>query len=129
MSAEEIASNLEKLFDNNKPDVTIECSGVESSVRTGIFATRSGGVVVLVGLGAPEIKIPIVNASVREVDIRGIFRYANCYPKAIAMVANGSVDVKPLITHRFKLEESVRAFETAKTGAGGAIKVMIKCDD
>ena len=28
---------------------------------------------------------------------------------------------------RFKLEETIKAFETAKTGAGGAIKVMIKC--
>merc|ERR1712047_76768 len=81
----------------------------------------------LLGLGKPEIMMPIVNAAVREVDIRGIFRYANCYPTAIAMVASGKVDVKPLITHRFKLEETLQAFETAKTGAGGAIKVMIKC--
>ena len=125
--AEEQAEEVTQLFGGHKPDVTIECSGVEASVRFGIFATRSGGCLVLVGLGKPEIAMPIVNAAVREVDIRGIFRYANCYPTAIAMVASGKVDVKPLITHRFTLEETLKAFETAKTGAGGAIKVMIKC--
>lgn len=40
-------------------------------------ATKSGGVAVIVGMGAPEVKIPLINALAREVDIRGIFRYAN----------------------------------------------------
>jgi L-iditol 2-dehydrogenase len=43
------------------------------------------------------------------------------------MVASGKVDVKKLITHHFKLEETLEAFETSRTGAGGAIKVMIHC--
>ena len=49
------------------------------------------------------------------------------YPTALDMVASGKVDVKPLITHNYKLEETLKAFETAKTGEGGAIKVMIHC--
>lgn len=42
-----------------------------------IKATKSGGVAVLVGMGAPEIQIPLIDALIREVDIRGNFRYAN----------------------------------------------------
>lgn len=51
------------------------------------------------------------------------------YPVALAMVASGRVNVKPLVTHRFKLEETLKAFETAKTGADNAIKVIIKCSN
>ena len=58
-----------------------------------------------------------------------VFRSYFSYPTALELVASGRVNVKPLITHRFKLEESVAAFETARTGAGGAIKVMISCKD
>ncbi|XP_064487180.1 sorbitol dehydrogenase-like [Ornithodoros turicata] len=112
----------------NLPDVTIECTGAEPSIRLGMLGTKSGGTLVLVGLGAPEIKVPLVDAAVREIDIRGIFRYANCYPTALAMISSGKVDVKPLVTHCFRLEETIEAFTVAKTGKGGAIKVMIKCD-
>ena len=43
------------------------------------------------------------------------------------MIASGKVNAKPLITHHFKLEQTLEAFETARTGAGGAIKVIITC--
>jgi len=123
---QEMAAEIATTMGGN-PDVTIECSGAAPSVQTGIYATKSGGVMVLVGLGAENVTLPIVNAACREVDIRGIFRYANTYPTALAMVASGQVNVKPLVTHHFPLEESLQAFETARTGAGGAIKVVIDC--
>lgn len=107
------------------PNVSIECSGAESSIQTTFYATMSGGVVVLVGLGQPLASLPIVNAATREIDIRGVFRYANCYPAALSLIATGRIDVKPLITHRFQIGESVQAFEMAESGK--AIKVMIQC--
>ncbi|CAF0787014.1 unnamed protein product [Adineta steineri] len=107
------------------PNISIECSGAESSIQTTFYGTISGGVVVLVGLGRPLASLPIVNAAVREIDIRGVFRYANCYPAALSLIASGRIDVKPLITHRYKINESVQAFEMAESGQ--AIKVMIQC--
>jgi len=41
------------------------------------------------------------------------------------MVASGVANVKKLITHNFPLEDTLKAFEVAKTGAGNPIKVMI----
>ena len=51
------------------------------------------------------------------------FCFACSYEAALEMVASGRVDVKPLITHTFRLEEALCAFQTASTGEGGAIKV------
>ena len=116
------------MFDGDGADVSIECSGAESSVRLALFATAPGGVVVLVGLGPAEIKIPVIKTCMRrEIAVRGVFRYANCYPRAVSMVAAGKVDLKPLVSHRFPLENVKRAFETANSPASGAMKIIIKC--
>lgn len=122
---QQLAKSVEDML-GAQPHITIECTGAESSIQTAIYATRSGGVVVLVGLGAEMATIPLINAAVREVDIRGVFRYCNTWPMAIAMLASGKVNVKPLVTHRFPLEQAVQAFETTRQGVG--IKVMLKCD-
>ncbi|KAM8987414.1 sorbitol dehydrogenase isoform 2-T2 [Guaruba guarouba] len=122
---QEVASKVESLL-GCMPEITIECTGVQACIQAGIYATRSGGTLVLVGLGPEMVTVPIVNAAVREVDIRGIFRYCNTWPVAIALLASKQINVKPLVTHRFPLEKALEAFETTKRGEG--IKVMLKCD-
>lgn len=66
-----------------------------------------------------------MNGLTREVDIRGIFRYTDTYPTALALVASGKIDVKKLVTHHFDLKEVKEAFHTSRYGIDGAIKVMI----
>jgi len=125
-TAEELAKKVEEVL-GAQPDISIDCCGAESTIALTMLATRSGGTICIIGHGPAEVKVPIIKAATREIDIRGVFRYANCYPMALALVASGNVNVKKLITHNFKLEQTLDAFEVAKTGAGGAIKVMIHC--
>ncbi|XP_026325814.1 sorbitol dehydrogenase-like [Hyposmocoma kahamanoa] len=105
------------------PDISIDASGAQATVRLALLATKSGGVAVLVGMGSPELTVPLAGAVAREVDIRGIFRYVNEYPIALSLVASGKIDVKPLVTHHYTLEETLEAYEVARQGLG--IKVMI----
>eukprot|EP00899_Mesostigma_viride_P029456 jgi/Mesvir1/9696/Mv12174-RA.1 len=109
-------------------DVTLECSGTEAGMAAAIAATRPGGVLMQIGCAAGMVRLPLMDASTKEVDIKGVFRYCHTYPTAIALLSSGRIDVKPLVTHHFGLEEAVRAFETARTGAGGAVKVIIRVD-
>ena len=120
----ETADDIVKL--HGYSDLTIECTGVESSIGAGLWATKPGGSYVQVGYGKAEVNFPIVAVGIREIDIYGIFRYVNCYPKALALVASGAVNVKSLITHRFPLKEAIKAFEITKAGTG--VKVIIDCD-
>ncbi|XP_068622760.1 sorbitol dehydrogenase-like [Battus philenor] len=107
----------------DQPDISIDASGAQATVRLALLATKSGGVAVLVGMGSPELTLPLAGAVAREVDIRGIFRYVNEYPIALSMVASGQINVKPLVSHHYSLEETLEAYEVARQGLG--IKVMI----
>ncbi|CAK9161004.1 unnamed protein product [Ilex paraguariensis] len=106
-------------------DVSFDCVGFNKTMSTALNATRPGGRVCLVGLGQSEMTIPLTPAAAREVDVIGIFRYRNTWPLCIEFLRTGKIDVKPLITHRFKFtqEEIEKAFETS-AGGGNAIKVM-----
>lgn len=127
---EKTAERIKPMFsDREGADVCIECCGAESSVNLCITVARTGGCVVLVGMGKPTMTIPLLDAAMREVDIRGVFRYLNCYPAAMSLIAQRKVNALQLITHRFNIEESAKAFEIASDPKSNSIKVMIHCAD
>lgn len=121
--------NVKKIHETltTEPDVCIDCSGFEATARLSLLTAKTGGCVVLVGMGSPEAKLPITDGLVREVDIRGVFRYCNDYPAALALVASGKINVKKFITHHFDITETEKAFHYARNGLEGAVKIIIHC--
>ncbi|CAG2115558.1 unnamed protein product [Medioppia subpectinata] len=121
--------NIEKVKKaiGGRVNAAIECTGVQSSIKLAMLLTQSGGRAVLVGLGPAEVTIPISETALREVDIRGIFRYTNCFPLAAKLIGSGELNVKPLITHHFKLKEVTKAFEAFDRGEG--MKIMVHLHD
>jgi L-iditol 2-dehydrogenase len=100
-------------------DRVFECTGIPSCVQLGIYASTPGGKLILVGMGTPVQTLPLGAAALREVDIIGVFRYANCYPAAIALFASGKLEgiAEGLVTHRVRLADGEKAFRLAANAA------------
>ncbi|KAI1862785.1 uncharacterized protein JN550_009932 [Neoarthrinium moseri] len=117
--------------------VTFECTGVESCMQTAIYSTQAGGKVMIIGMGNPIQTLPLSAAALREVDLVGVFRYANTYPEVINMLASKNAalpDVGKLITQRYNgFDEIPEAFKMAgqvKDDKGNLVlKVMVARHD
>jgi L-iditol 2-dehydrogenase len=128
LEAEEQAKKIVAAFGGIEPAVTLECTGVESSIAAAVWASKFGGKVFIIGVGKNEISFPFMRASVMEVDVQLQYRYCNTWPRAIRLVQAGLIDLSPLVTHRFKLEDAVEAFKTAADIKAGAIKIQIQSE-
>ncbi|KAI0304228.1 xylitol dehydrogenase [Russula brevipes] len=101
-------------------DVIIDASGAEVSIQTGILIAK-------VGMGQPEVVVPIADLLVKELVLKGSFRYGpGDYRLALAFAAQKKVDLRPLVTHRFKFEDAVTAFNATKKGRSEDGKGLIK---
>jgi len=105
--------------------LALECTGVQSSILSAVYSMKFGGKVFIIGVGKTEQLFPFMHLSANEIDLKFQYRYADQYPKAIRLVSGGLINLKPLVTHRFKLEEAVKAFHVAADPNQGAIKVQI----
>lgn len=83
-----------------------------------------------IGNGHNEQLVPFQSLSMREIDVRFLFRYINTWPLVIRMLKGKKLPgVEKMITHTFRLEDAVEAFETAADPKRGAVKVQIVDED
>ncbi|KAG9230690.1 chaperonin 10-like protein [Amylocarpus encephaloides] len=112
-------------------DVTFECTGKEPCMQTALYATKPGGKVIMVGMGTPIQTVPLSAAQLREVDILGIFRYANTYQTGIRLLGGKGPMKLPslddMVTHKFKgLGNAKEAFELAGRTVDDEGKLVLK---
>ena len=107
-------------------DIVFEASG-SPAAAAGIFDLLCpGGRAVLIGMPGEPILYDVVAAQTKEARVEHIFRYAHVYPRALALMAGGAIDVTPLITDLFAFEDGVRAFDFATHMPPTSVKVQIE---
>jgi D-xylulose reductase len=107
-------------------EIVFECSG-NPRAASGVFEPLCpGGRVVLIGGQSEPIAYDVGAAMVREARVEHVFRYAHVFPRCVAMLSSGAIDVKQLITRKFEFDDSVRGFEIAASAPKGDVKMQIE---
>lgn len=107
-------------------DAAWETAGNPAALQSALASLRRGGKLAIVGLPAQnEIPLNVPFIADNEIDIYGVFRYANTYPKGIQFLASGIVDTKHLVTDKYSLEETQEAMERALNFKSEALKIIV----
>jgi L-idonate 5-dehydrogenase len=106
-------------------DVAFEAAGSVAALAQVLEVVRRGGTIVQVGTLPASVTLPLNAVMARELTLLGSFRFANVFATALALMAAGRIDVKPLITSVYPLADLRSAMEAA-IGLPDSIKVQVE---
>ena len=125
----ELARRLgaDSVYDAAAPDVVFDCVAIQSSVDQAVAMAVKGGTVVVVGVPAAPVTVPLPEIQDLQVRIQGSATYTrDDMAGAIAMLAAGLVNPDDIITARYPLTEVAAAFAAASSGR--QVKVVVAAD-
>ncbi len=107
-------------------DLVLEATDSDVGFDEATRCARIGGRLVMVGIpNGNRYTIAASEARRRGLSAKFSRRMPEIYPRAIALTASGRVDLTPLASHSFKLEETARAFAMQAAREDGIIKAII----
>ncbi|NDR59581.1 L-idonate 5-dehydrogenase [Aliiruegeria sabulilitoris] len=104
-------------------DVCFECTAAEPAIRSAIDALHPCGILVQVGVSG-DLPLPINSIVSKEIEIRGTHRFHPEFAEAVSLINSRSIDLRPMITHTFPLEDAKQAIELASDRTA-AVKVQL----
>jgi L-idonate 5-dehydrogenase len=108
-------------------DAAFEVSGSFAALKTCVAAARKGARIVQVGT-LPHEPLPFVVNEImaKELDLAGAFRWGIEFDWAVQYLAGRKVDVRPLLTAQYPLQDAVAAFRAA-ADKSQSTKVQVVC--
>jgi len=123
--SEDVERRIERAYES-LIDVVFEASGEQDALNNALKILKPGGKLVLVGI-PPDAKYTFNMDLMRrkEITVINVRRQNHAVEEAIKLVHSGKIDVKKMVTHHFKLEETDTAFDLVEGYKDGVIKAMI----
>ncbi len=126
--SEDSIKRILDLTNGHGADVVIDAVGLPHTLKLALKAVRPGGTLLQFGIHTRPIRsLNFMSLYFKEVEIVGTrAAVAADFSSSIRLVANGMVDLEPLISHRFPLEKLEAGFQLLKKPPDGFIKGIVK---
>lgn len=108
------------------PAVVVEAVGTPATAAQALDLVVAAGRVVMLGLISEPITMPGNIMVKKELDFIGSRLHGGTLPEALKLVAEGTVDVAPLITHRFSLDDATDALRLMAQAPDEVLKALVE---
>jgi len=111
-------------------DFVFECAGQQETLDQAIELLKPGGTALMIGI--PEVdrvSFEIHTLRRKELRLQSVRRQNECMVPAIDLVAQGAINVAPLVTHHFPFAETKKAFDLVAGYGDGVVKAMVHVAD
>ncbi|GAA3452028.1 zinc-dependent alcohol dehydrogenase [Dactylosporangium matsuzakiense] len=123
--AGDFTAGLAAFTEGRGTHVAFEIAGTDPAIAAAVEVVRPGGRVVLGGIpSTDQSAFPAAAARRKGLTFAMVRRMKEVYPRAMALVTGGRVDVRALVTHRYALTDAAEAFAVANARKG--LKVVIE---
>lgn len=107
-------------------DKVIDCSGNSGAVTSAFMASKTGGVVVLVGVSLEPITIPTVIAVMHELKVQGAIAYTKEeFKTCIDLISNKQINVLKFLDSVVGLNDVQASYEKLTNGTTDAVKIIV----
>jgi L-iditol 2-dehydrogenase len=107
-------------------DLVVECAGHASSLANVFEYARDEGCVSMVGINiGQKISLDLGKIQIKNLNVKGCIGSPGVWPAAIRFLERTGIDLSPIQTHHFPLDQAAAAFELGKD-AQRAVKVTLQ---
>ena len=124
-----LAEAVKDFFGDEGYQVGFEVAGVESSIRSLMETIEKGSTIVVVAVFAKDPQLSMFYLGEHELSLVGTMMYRHeDYVQAVEEVGKGTINLEPLISDRFSLEDYDNAYKYIEENRATAMKVIIDLD-
>ncbi len=106
-TVEDAVEAIRKITGGRGADVALDCVGNERSLNSALSVTRKGGRIAIVGTFPVKPTVDMDKIGLEEREVYGSLAYADDFPAAIALLADGRVNLSGCVTSRITLDNIV----------------------